>query len=35
LGKILSLAPDIIKKVSKFMGKKDDQDSKEGKKDKT
>jgi Uncharacterized conserved protein len=34
LGKILSLAPDIIKKVSKFMGKKDDRDSKEDKKDK-
>jgi Uncharacterized conserved protein len=32
LARILSLAPDIIKKVSKYMGKKDDSDDKENKK---
>jgi uncharacterized spore protein YtfJ len=32
LGKILSLAPDLIKKVSKYMGKKDNSDDKEDKK---
>ena len=33
LGKILSLAPDIIKKVSKYMGKKNDSDDKDDKKE--
>ncbi|MGB7567945.1 MAG: spore germination protein GerW family protein [Chitinivibrionales bacterium] len=32
LGKILSLAPDIIRKVSKYMGKKNDSDDRDDKK---